>query len=252
MDLTSHLDRFRRRFAELENELARPDLYANPQRAQELTREHARLKQVLADGATWTRLNGELAQAEEMARNTAEPEMAEMAQEELAALRPAQAKAEQAVRFAIVPPDENDSRNTIVEIRAGVGGDEAALFAAELARMYTRYAERVGWKTETLDLSPSDKGGLKEIIFQVNGTDVFKKIRYESGVHRVQRVPATEAQGRVHTSPRRWPCCPRRRRSTWSSGPMSSRSASAARAVRAARGSTRPIRRCRSPTCRRG
>jgi peptide chain release factor 1 len=200
MDLTSHLDRFRRRFAELENELARPDLYANPQRAQELTREHARLKQVLADGATWTRLNGELAQAEEMARNTAEPEMAEMAQEELAALRPAQAKAEQAVRFAIVPPDENDSRNTIVEIRAGVGGDEAALFAAELARMYTRYAERVGWKTETLDLSPSDKGGLKEIIFQVNGTDVFKKIRYESGVHRVQRVPATEAQGRVHTS----------------------------------------------------
>jgi peptide chain release factor 1 len=115
-------------------------------------------------------------------------------------LRPAYVKAEQAVRFAIVPPDENDSRNTIVEIRAGVGGDEAALFAADLARMYSRYAERVGWKTETLDMSPSDKGGLKEIIFQINGTDVFKKIRYESGVHRVQRVPATEAQGRVHTS----------------------------------------------------
>src|SRR5271156_3806778 len=200
MDLTPHLDRFARRFAELEEQLARPDLYDNPQRAQELTREHSRLKQLLADGQNWLKLKRELAQAEEMARNVAEPEMAEMAQEELAALRPAQAKAEQAVRFAIVPPDENDSRNTIVEIRAGVGGDEAALFAAELARMYTRYAERIGWKTGTLRVSPSDKGGVKEIIFQVNGTDVFKKLRYESGVHRVQRVPATEAQGRVHTS----------------------------------------------------
>jgi peptide chain release factor 1 len=200
MDLTTHLDRFRRRFAELEEELARPDLYDSPQRAQELTREHSRLKQVLADGQTWTRLTRQLADAEEMAKNAADPEMAEMAQEELATLRPAQAKAEQAVRFAIVPPDENDSRNTIVEIRAGVGGDEAALFAAELARMYSRYAERVGWKTETLDLSPSDKGGVKEIVFHITGSDVFKKIRYESGVHRVQRVPATEAQGRVHTS----------------------------------------------------
>jgi len=126
--------------------------------------------------------------------------MAEMAEEELVALRPAFAKAEQTLRFAIVPPDENDSRNTIVEIRAGVGGDEAGLFAAELARMYSRYAEKIGWKVETLDLSPSEKGGVKEMIFQINGTDVFKKLRYESGVHRVQRVPATESQGRVHTS----------------------------------------------------
>jgi peptide chain release factor 1 len=200
MDLTPHLERFGRRFAELEELMARPDLYDNPQRAQELTREHSRLKQVMADGEKWLKLKTHLAETEEMARNGADPEMAEMAEEELVTLRPAYAKAEQAVRFAIVPPDENDSRNTIVEIRAGVGGDEAALFAAELARMYTRYAERNGWKTETLDLSPSDKGGLKEVIFQVTGTDVFKKIRYESGVHRVQRVPATEAQGRVHTS----------------------------------------------------
>ncbi len=135
-----------------------------------------------------------------MARNTAEPELAEMAEEELATLRPAYEKAETTIRFGIVPPDENDSRNTIVEIRGGVGGEEAALFASELARMYSRYAERVGWKTETLDFSPAEKGGVKEIIFLVTGTDVFKKLRYESGVHRVQRVPATEAQGRVHTS----------------------------------------------------
>jgi peptide chain release factor 1 len=200
MDLTPHLKRFAARFAELEEILARPDLYDNPQKAQELTREHSRLKAALADGREWQKLKEQLAAAEEMAKNTSDPDMAEMAEEELVTLRPAYAKAEQAVRFAIVPPDENDSRNTIVEIRAGVGGDEAALFAAELARMYSRYAERVGWKTETLDLSPSDKGGVKEIIFQVTGTDVFKRIRYESGVHRVQRVPATEAQGRVHTS----------------------------------------------------
>ena len=195
-----HIDRFGRRFAELEELLARPDLYDNPQRAQDLTREHSRLKQLLADAQEWQKLQRDLADAETMAKNTSEPEMAEMAAEELETLRPACEKAEQTVRFGIVPPDENDSRNTIVEIRAGVGGDEAALFAADLARMYSRYAEKIGWKTETLDLSPSDKGGVKEVVFQINGSDVYKKLRYESGVHRVQRVPATEAQGRVHTS----------------------------------------------------
>ena len=200
MDLNPHLDRFAKRFAEREAELSRPDAYDNPQKAQELTREHSRLKQLLADGENWRKLSRDLAEAEAMAKNTAEPEMAEMAEEELATLRPAYARAEQAIRFAIVPPDENDSRNTIVEIRAGVGGEEAALFAADLSRMYTRYAERVGWKTETMDLSPAEKGGIKEIIFQITGEDVYKKLRYESGVHRVQRVPATEAQGRVHTS----------------------------------------------------
>ena len=195
-----HLDRFGRRFAELEEELARPDLYDNPQRAQELTREHSRLKQLLADGQNWLKLKKDLSEAEAMAKNTSEPEMAEMATEELLTLRPTYEQAEKKIRFGIVPPDESDSRNTIFEIRAGVGGEEAALFAAELARMYTRYAERVGWKTETIDLSPAEKGGVKEIVFQINGTDVYKKLRYESGVHRVQRVPATEAQGRVHTS----------------------------------------------------
>jgi peptide chain release factor 1 len=200
MDLLPHLDRFRRRFAELEELMSRPDLYDNPQKAQELTREHSRLKQLLADADQWQKLQKHLAETEAMARNVAEPDMAEMATEELTTLRPAYEKAEQTIRFGIVPPDENDSRNTIVEIRAGVGGEEAALFASELARMYTRYAERVGWKTETLELSPAEKGGVKEIIFLISGDDVFKKLRYESGVHRVQRVPATEAQGRVHTS----------------------------------------------------
>jgi peptide chain release factor 1 len=200
MDLTPHLERFARRYAELETELARPDLYDNAENAQKVTREHSRLRQLLADGDRWKKLARELTDSEEMARNTADSEMAEMAAGELETLRPAYAKAEQKVRFGIVPPDQNDSRNTIVEIRAGVGGEEAALFAADLARMYTRYAERIGWKTETMDLSPADKGGIKEVIFLISGEDVYKKLRYESGVHRVQRVPATEAQGRVHTS----------------------------------------------------
>ena len=177
MDLNPHLDRFARRYAELETELSRPDLYNNAQRAQELTREHSRLRGLLADGEQWRKLARDLAEAEAMANNNAEPEMAEMARDELETLRPACAKLEQKVRFGIVPPDGNDSRNTIVEIRAGVGGEEAALFAADLARMYTRYAERVGWKTETLDLSPAEKGGIKEIIFQITGEDVYKKLR---------------------------------------------------------------------------
>jgi peptide chain release factor 1 len=200
MDLNPHLDRLAKRFAELEAELSRPDLYDNAQRAQELTREHSRLRQLLADGDRWRKLTRDVAEAETMAKNPADPEMAEMAAEELVKLRPEYEKAEKKVRFGLVPPDENDSRNTIVEIRAGVGGEEAALFAADLARMYTRYAERIGWKTDTMDLSPAEKGGIKEIIFQISGEDVYKKLRYESGVHRVQRVPATEAQGRVHTS----------------------------------------------------
>ncbi|PAW76779.1 MAG: peptide chain release factor 1 [Verrucomicrobia bacterium Tous-C9LFEB] len=199
MDLKPHIERFRRRFTELEAELAKPDLYSNASRAQELTREHSRLKQTLADAARWTKLEEEIVAAEDMLKS-GEPQLAEMAEEELRSLRPASEKVQQAIRYAIIPPDEADSRNTIVEIRAGTGGNEAALFAADLYRMYTRYAERHGWKCETMEYSPADLGGVKEVIFQVNGEDVFKKLRYESGVHRVQRVPATEAQGRIHTS----------------------------------------------------
>jgi peptide chain release factor 1 len=129
-----------------------------------------------------------------------ESELAVMAGEENARLEADEKKLAQQIHFSLVPPDPTDSRNTIVEIRAGAGGNESALFSADLYRMYCRYAEARGWKIETLDSNPSDLGGFKEIIFQVNGTDVFKRMKYESGVHRVQRVPATEAQGRIHTS----------------------------------------------------
>lgn len=199
MNLAPHIARFRKRFSELESELASPNLYDNPQRAQEITREHSRLKAVVASCDEFEKLTRELAEAQSMSAS-GDADLAEMAKEELVRLEPLLQKATQAVRFAIVPPDESDSRNTIVEIRAGTGGSEAALFAADLYRMYSRYAERAGWKSEVLENSPSELGGLKEIIFQVNGEDVFKRLRYESGVHRVQRVPATEAQGRIHTS----------------------------------------------------
>jgi len=126
--------------------------------------------------------------------------MAVMAQEELVRLEREEKRLALEVQRGVVPPDPADSRNTIVEIRAGAGGSESALFAADLFRMYTRYAEAQGWKVETLDSSPSDLGGFKEIIFSVTGQDIYKRFKHESGVHRVQRVPATEAQGRVHTS----------------------------------------------------
>jgi peptide chain release factor 1 len=123
-----------------------------------------------------------------------------MAREEIARLESEEQKLAQQVRFGLVPPEPSDSRNTIIEIRAGAGGNESALFAADLYRMYSRYCEARGWKTESLDSNASDLGGFKEIVFQVTGQDVFKRLKYESGVHRVQRVPATEAQGRIHTS----------------------------------------------------
>src|SRR5260370_40373207 len=123
-----------------------------------------------------------------------------MAKEEIARLEAEEKRRAQEIQLGVLPPDPADSRNTIIEIRAGAGGQESALFAADLHRMYTRYAEAHGWKFESLDSSPSDLGGFKEVIFEVTGTDVYKRLKYESGVHRVQRVPATEAQGRIHTS----------------------------------------------------
>ena len=135
-----------------------------------------------------------------LAAEPAESELAQMAKEEVARLEAEEKRLGLEVQRGILPPDPADSRNTIVEIRAGAGGQESALFSADLYRMYTRYAEAQGWKVEDLDSSSSDLGGYKEVIFQLNGTDVYKRLKYESGVHRVQRVPATEAQGRIHTS----------------------------------------------------
>src|SRR5262245_35122497 len=201
MDLRPHIERFSRRFAEVEAALSDPKVFDNNQRAQELSREYARLKELVAHGRAYVKTDADLAENRNLLQSeAAESELAAMAREEIARLEAEEKRLAQDLQFGILPPDPADSRNTIVEIRAGAGGSESALFAADLYRMFTRYAEGHGWKVETLDSSPSDLGGFKEIIFSVTGTDVYKRLKFESGVHRVQRVPATEAQGRIHTS----------------------------------------------------
>ena len=199
MDYASLIERRRERFAELEREISDTALFENRKRASEIMREHSSLKAMLA---LWDELqtarrqlddNRELASADDA-------EMAQMAKDEIPELEKRVAELEQDFQIALLPPDENENRDAIIEIRAGTGGSEAAIFAADLYRMYNRYAETAGLKMEDLESSPSELGGLREAIFKVSGENVFKKLRFESGVHRVQRVPATEAQGRIHTS----------------------------------------------------
>jgi len=199
MDLRPHIEKFRSRFAEVESQLSDPKIFDNQQRAQELSREYGRLKELVVTGSAYLKVVAELAENRALL-DSGDAEMTALAKEEIARLEPQEQKLAQQVRFGLVPPAPSDSRNTIIEIRAGAGGSESALFAADLYRMYSRYCEAHGWKTEPLDSSLSDLGGFKEIIFEVTGQDVFKRLKYESGVHRVQRVPATEAQGRIHTS----------------------------------------------------
>ncbi|MEY2598336.1 MAG: Peptide chain release factor 1 [Verrucomicrobiota bacterium] len=187
------------RFRELEALVADGNLYEDPKRARELLREHTRLKELLTLWESLLKARTELVDSQELATGT-DPEMAEMAQAEIPEIQARIATLEKDVQLALLPPDPNEDRDAIVEVRAGTGGDEAALFAADLVRMYTRFAEVAGLKIEILEQSASELGGLRELIFKATGEGVFRKLRYESGVHRVQRVPATEAQGRIHTS----------------------------------------------------
>ena len=201
MDLRPQIEKFARRFAEVESALSDPKAFDNPQRAQELSREYARLKELVANGQAYLKTLSDEAENRELLKNEpADSELAQMAKDELARLESEEKRLALEVQRGILPPDPTDSRNTIIEIRAGAGGQESALFAADLFRMYSRYAESRGWHYENLDSSPSDLGGYKEVVFEITGTEVYKRLRYESGVHRVQRVPATEAQGRIHTS----------------------------------------------------
>ncbi|MDQ6631500.1 MAG: peptide chain release factor 1 [Verrucomicrobiota bacterium] len=201
MNLRPHIENFSSRFAEVEASLSDSKIFDNPQRAQELSREYSRLKELVPQGKNYLKITRDLAENRALLQNEpADSEMAALLTEEISRLEIEEKKIAQEIYEEILPSDPTDSRNTIIEIRAGAGGSESALFAADLYRMYVRYAEGRGWKVATLDSSPSDLGGFKEVIFSVTGTDVFKRLKYESGVHRVQRVPATEAQGRVHTS----------------------------------------------------
>jgi peptide chain release factor 1 len=199
MDFNLLIERKRGRFAQLEREIADPGLFENRKRAGEVMREHSSIKQLLEKWNELEAARKQLDDNRELATSR-DVEIAAMADDEIPDLKKRVVDVERDLQIALLPPDENEDRDAIVEIRAGTGGNEAAIFAADLYRMYNRYAESAGLKTEDLESSPSELGGLKEVIFRVSGESVFRKLRYESGVHRVQRVPATEAQGRIHTS----------------------------------------------------
>jgi peptide chain release factor 1 len=187
------------RAAEVERDLADPAVARDPRQLTTLGREHARLERIRQAARRREKLTSELAQVRELARDQ-DPALAELARADLAALEPQLAALEAELETLLVPPDPLDSRDIIMEIRAGTGGDEAALFAADLFRMYTRFAERRGWRVEVMELHEGNLGGLKEATLAVRGERTYGLLRHESGVHRVQRVPETEAQGRIHTS----------------------------------------------------
>ena len=184
---------------EVEGELASPAVTSDPARLKELGREHARLDPIRLAALRLAKLKSELSQVREMASDP-DPELAQLARADVERLVPSVAALEADLGKLLIPHDPVDDRDTIVEIRAGTGGDEAALFAADLLRMYQRFAENKGWTIESVSLSEGNVGGVKDVVFVVRGESSFGLLRHESGVHRVQRVPATETQGRIHTS----------------------------------------------------
>ncbi len=181
--------------------MADPSFYTNPRKAAEVTREQQSLRALTDNHAVYERMGRDLAEHTALVKDPkADPELRALAQQEIPELTEQREGLKQAILLAMIPPDATDSRNTVMEIRAGTGGDEASLFAAELFRLYTKYAEGRGWKIQPMSSSASDRGGLKEVIFLITGQQVYKQLKYESGVHRVQRIPVTEANGRIHTS----------------------------------------------------
>jgi peptide chain release factor 1 len=193
------LEGIEKRHDEVTELLGRPDVIANRADFQKLSREHAHLGELTGAIRERRKIVQELDEARAILRE-GDADMRDLAKEEAARLEPALADVEQRIKILLLPKDPLDEKNTIVEVRAGTGGEEAALFAADLFRMYSRFAERQRWKLEVLSRSDASAGGLKEVIALIEGKDVYSQLKYESGVHRVQRVPATEAQGRIHTS----------------------------------------------------
>jgi peptide chain release factor 1 len=194
------LDKIFQRYDEVSTLMSNPAIAADQQKSRELGREFHSLEMVVKAGLRYKKVYNDLNGSKELLDSTSDPEMKLLAQEEYDRLRSELVHLEEEMKILLIPPDPNDTKNFIMEIRAGTGGEEAAIFAADLYRMYTRYSERKGWKVELMDWNETGKGGFKEIIFAVSGEGAYGTMKYESGVHRVQRVPETEAQGRVHTS----------------------------------------------------
>ncbi len=195
----ARLQKIEARFAEVEKILSDPEAIKDQNRYRELAKEHAELAEVAAAAARYRRITEEIASNQELLSD-ADPEIRELAREELEALKAEKAELTERIKVLLIPKDPNDDKNTILEIRAGTGGEEAALFAGDLFRMYARYAEGRGWKVDVLSRHETDTGGFKEIIALIEGKGAYSRLKYESGVHRVQRVPVTETQGRIHTS----------------------------------------------------
>ncbi len=200
MNIEHKLAQLQSRYEELGIALSDPEIYNQPEKLTRITKEHSSLKSLVDDYRIWQSLKSQIDDTREIVEQDEEPELTEMARLEIKQLTEELDQLEEKIRVALVPRDPEDSKNAIVEIRAGTGGDEAAIFAGDLFEMYRRYADDRKWNLELMDLHESDKGGYKDIVFKLEGNDVFGEMKYESGVHRVQRVPETESQGRVHTS----------------------------------------------------
>jgi len=195
--IRSKLDQIAERFEEITALLAEPEVQNNQNRYRELGQEYALLEPVVECFGRYRDLESEITAAREM---LSDPEMADLAKEELTEGEQRLQQLEPQLQLLLIPPDPNDDRNIFLEVRAGTGGAEAALFAGDLLRMYLRYAEQMGWQAETISQTPGEQGGYKEVVSRVSGRNVYSRLKFESGTHRVQRVPETESQGRVHTS----------------------------------------------------
>ena len=199
MQFEKQLDQIELRFDEVSRQLADPEVLGDSDRYRKLAKQHSDLSEAVAKYREWKKAEGELQQARSMLADS-DPELKQMAVDEIARVEPAKIRIEEELRVLLLPKDPNDEKNVVLEIHAGTGGDEATLFAAEIFRMYNRYAEAQRWRVEVTSSSESSVGGLKEVVALISGNKVYSKMRYEGGTHRVQRVPETEQQGRVHTS----------------------------------------------------
>jgi peptide chain release factor 1 len=200
LTLSEKLDQLGTRYDELTQQLSTQELVSDSSRFQKVAKQHAELQQIVAKHREYKQIEKDLAGAHQMYLEADDAEMKQLAHDEEKQLAAGKETVERELKLLLLPKDPNDEKSVIVEIRAGTGGDEAAIFAGDLFRMYSRYAESLGWKVEVLESSPSSLGGVKEIVVAIQGNKVYSKLKYESGVHRVQRVPATEQQGRIHTS----------------------------------------------------
>ena len=198
--MLNRLESIEKRYKELSDLIAQPDISTDPAKLQPLAQEHANLDEIVTKYRKYKNISQSITETQGMLDDGLDPEMVHMVKEELENLKKVQNHMLEELKLSLLPKDTNETRDAIVEIRAGTGGGEAALFAADLFRMYSRYAQRKGWQVEIIDMNPTEIGGFKEIVFEVKGKGAFSHLKYERGVHRVQRVPKTEASGRIHTS----------------------------------------------------